>query len=64
MRYSISFEVHCVVAGMGMTPSLIIPTNATYHSGILGNMRRTRSPFLRPSLLNIFTNRFEAVLMC
>ena len=57
-----SREVHRVVAGMGTTPSLIIPKMATYHWEMRGSMIRTRSPLPTPKLRKTLANLLEATL--
>ena len=54
-----SLGVHRVVAGMGMTPNFIIPTIATYHSGIRGSMMNTRSPLDTPMLFSTLANLLD-----
>ena len=58
-RYTMSDGVHSVVAGIGTAPSLISPSMATYHSGILGSIRNTRAPLVTPSPFSTLAKRFD-----
>ena len=62
--YSMSSGVDRTVAGMGMTPTFIIPSIQIYHSGNLGSMMNARSPFrvsMSPRTLpNLFDNTFRS----
>ena len=61
-RYSMSWGVSSVVAGMGMTPALIMPRMATYHSGTRGPMKKARSPLPTPSPASMLANLLDSVL--
>ena len=61
--YSMSSGVHRVVAGIGTTPSFIIPIIAVYHSGILGARMKARSPLLTPRPFSRFANLLDSTMM-
>ena len=58
-----SWGVHRVVAGMGTTPSFIMPIMATYQSEILGAIMKARSPLPTPRPFKRFANLFDSTLI-
>ena len=61
-RYSMSWGVRSVVAGMGITPAFIMPSMATYHSGTRGPMKKARSPLPTPSPASRLANLLDCTL--
>ncbi|OPY41324.1 MAG: hypothetical protein A4E40_00629 [Methanoregulaceae archaeon PtaU1.Bin059] len=58
-RYLMSFGVSIVGQGQTTAPSFISAITKTHHSGTLGRIRSTRSPFWMPYLIRMFAAWLE-----
>ncbi len=61
-RYSMSFAVSRLVAGIGTTPALMQPTMTSYHCAIRGSITSAKAPRGTPYLRNMLAVRFDARL--